>query len=167
MNAPDTEVGRIERRFASLRDDGRAGLVAFVSAGDPDFDRGLAIEIRIVKHRDKHRRNAMSGRAAFVADGFQARRCFEPGRRQNDSGTSRRTHQGTEDHAETVVHRHRHAQAVMLGEELELRAAITGRDGRKLFVSGTATVAGQLVAEASALFVIPRDAPGSTGEDVT
>ena len=31
-------AGRIERRFAALRREGRAGLVAFVTAGDPDFD---------------------------------------------------------------------------------------------------------------------------------
>ncbi len=43
MSASDTEVGRIERRFATLRANGRAGLVAFISAGDPDFDRGLEI----------------------------------------------------------------------------------------------------------------------------
>tara|TARA_B100000676_G_scaffold312637_1_gene387877 strand:- start:28237 stop:29067 length:831 start_codon:yes stop_codon:yes gene_type:complete len=34
---------RIDRRFAALRDEGRAGLVAFVTAGDPDFDLSLEI----------------------------------------------------------------------------------------------------------------------------
>ncbi len=34
---------RIDRRFAALREDGRAGLVAFVTGGDPDFD--LSCEI--------------------------------------------------------------------------------------------------------------------------
>ena len=43
MSPADPEAGRIERRFATLRAEGRAGLVAFISAGDPDFDRGLEI----------------------------------------------------------------------------------------------------------------------------
>ena len=32
---------RIDRRFAALRDEGRAGLVIFLSAGDPDYDTAL------------------------------------------------------------------------------------------------------------------------------
>ena len=35
--------GRIARRFAALRDEGRAGLVTFVTAGDPDEERAMAI----------------------------------------------------------------------------------------------------------------------------
>jgi len=35
--------GRIENRFAVLRREGRAGLVAFVMAGDPDFDTAAQI----------------------------------------------------------------------------------------------------------------------------
>ncbi len=35
--------GRLERRFAALGRDGRAALVAFVSAGDPDPETSLAI----------------------------------------------------------------------------------------------------------------------------
>jgi tryptophan synthase alpha chain len=35
--------GRIARRFAELKAAGRAGLVTFVTAGDPDNERGLAI----------------------------------------------------------------------------------------------------------------------------
>ncbi len=34
---------RIERRFAALRDEGRPGLVTFVTAGDPDHEASLAI----------------------------------------------------------------------------------------------------------------------------
>jgi tryptophan synthase alpha chain len=34
---------RIDRRFAALHDEGRAGLVTFVTAGDPDPDTSLAI----------------------------------------------------------------------------------------------------------------------------
>ena len=34
---------RIERRFAELKREGRAGLVAFVTAGDPDHATSLAI----------------------------------------------------------------------------------------------------------------------------
>jgi tryptophan synthase alpha chain len=35
--------GRIERRFAALKKDGRAALVTFTMAGDPDYDASLAI----------------------------------------------------------------------------------------------------------------------------
>lgn len=35
--------GRIERRFAALRAEGRAGFVTYISAGDPDFDTSLGI----------------------------------------------------------------------------------------------------------------------------
>ncbi len=35
--------GRISRRFAALKEEGRGGLVAFVTAGDPDYDTGMAI----------------------------------------------------------------------------------------------------------------------------
>ena len=35
--------GRISRRFAALADEGRGGLIAFVTAGDPDFDTAMAI----------------------------------------------------------------------------------------------------------------------------
>ena len=38
-----SQPGRIARRFAELKAAGRAGLVAFVTAGDPDAERGLAI----------------------------------------------------------------------------------------------------------------------------
>ncbi len=34
---------RIDKRFAALRREGRAGLVTFITAGDPDFDTSLAI----------------------------------------------------------------------------------------------------------------------------
>jgi tryptophan synthase alpha chain len=34
---------RLERRFASLREEGRAGLVAFITAGDPDKERSLEL----------------------------------------------------------------------------------------------------------------------------
>ncbi len=34
---------RIDRRFAALREEGRAALVTFVMAGDPDYDTALAI----------------------------------------------------------------------------------------------------------------------------
>ena len=37
------EDGRIARRFAALRDEGRAGLVTFLTAGDPDQERAMAI----------------------------------------------------------------------------------------------------------------------------
>lgn len=41
MNAaPET---RIDKRFKALRKEGRGGLVAFVTAGDPDYDTSLAI----------------------------------------------------------------------------------------------------------------------------
>ncbi len=34
---------RIERRFAALKEEGRAALVTFMMAGDPDYDTSLAI----------------------------------------------------------------------------------------------------------------------------
>jgi tryptophan synthase alpha chain len=34
---------RIDQRFAALKDEGRAALVTFVMAGDPDYESGLAI----------------------------------------------------------------------------------------------------------------------------
>ena len=34
---------RIDNRFATLREAGRGGLITFVTAGDPDYDRGLEI----------------------------------------------------------------------------------------------------------------------------
>jgi tryptophan synthase alpha chain len=34
---------RIDRRFAALKEEGRAALVTFVMAGDPDYDTALAI----------------------------------------------------------------------------------------------------------------------------
>ncbi len=36
-------TGRIERRFAALKQEGRAGLVTFTMAGDPDYATALAI----------------------------------------------------------------------------------------------------------------------------
>jgi tryptophan synthase alpha chain len=36
-------TARIERRFKSLEDEGRAGLITFLCAGDPDFDTSLAL----------------------------------------------------------------------------------------------------------------------------
>ena len=36
-------TGRIDARFAALREEGRAGLVTFLTAGDPDYDTSLAI----------------------------------------------------------------------------------------------------------------------------
>jgi tryptophan synthase alpha chain len=39
--APDS--GRIARRFASLGAQGRGGLIAFVTAGDPDYDTSLKL----------------------------------------------------------------------------------------------------------------------------
>jgi tryptophan synthase alpha chain len=40
MTAPDS---RIDRRFAALAKEGRPALVAFITAGDPDYDNSLAI----------------------------------------------------------------------------------------------------------------------------
>jgi len=38
-----TDATRIDRRFAALKQEGRAGLVTFVTAGDPHYDTSLAI----------------------------------------------------------------------------------------------------------------------------
>lgn len=46
---------------------------------------------------------------------------------------------------------------VPLGERLELRATTTERDGRKMLVAGTVSVDGEVLAEASGLFVVPRE----------
>ena len=43
MSGPTNSHGRIERRFAEIADQGRGGLVAFVMAGDPDFEAAGAI----------------------------------------------------------------------------------------------------------------------------
>lgn len=39
----EPDSGRINRRFARLKQEGRAGLVTFVTAGDPDHETSLAI----------------------------------------------------------------------------------------------------------------------------
>ena len=39
----ETVTGRIERRFAELKQKGRAALVTFVTAGDPDYETSLKI----------------------------------------------------------------------------------------------------------------------------
>jgi tryptophan synthase alpha chain len=36
-------TGRIDRRFAALRKEGRAALVTFIMAGDPDYETSLAV----------------------------------------------------------------------------------------------------------------------------
>ena len=36
-------TGRIDRRFGALRKEGRAALVTFTMAGDPDYETSLAI----------------------------------------------------------------------------------------------------------------------------
>lgn len=46
MSAPPSER-RLARRFARLAAEGRAGLVTFVSAGDPDIDTSLALLKRL------------------------------------------------------------------------------------------------------------------------
>ncbi len=45
MNAasPNPSPGRIARRFKALGNEGRAGFVTFVTAGDPDYDTSLAL----------------------------------------------------------------------------------------------------------------------------
>jgi tryptophan synthase alpha chain len=40
-------VSRIERRFAALRDEGRAGLVTYLTAGDPDTETSLRLLSRV------------------------------------------------------------------------------------------------------------------------
>jgi len=42
VSAVSTE-GRIARRFAALKDEGRAGLVTFITAGDPDHETSAAL----------------------------------------------------------------------------------------------------------------------------
>ena len=40
---------RIERRFAALKEEGRAALVTFIMAGDPNYDTSLAISKSLPK----------------------------------------------------------------------------------------------------------------------
>ncbi len=42
MTAP-SDAGRIARRFAALKDEGRGGLITYLSAGDPDAERAAEI----------------------------------------------------------------------------------------------------------------------------
>ncbi len=37
------EASRLERRFRALREEGRGGLVTFVTAGDPDLETGFEL----------------------------------------------------------------------------------------------------------------------------
>ena len=43
MPAPTGTPSRIDRRFAALKDEGRAALVTFLTAGDPDLETSFAI----------------------------------------------------------------------------------------------------------------------------
>ena len=43
MDAQTNNSGRIEAKFAELKDQQRSGLVTFVTAGDPDFETSFAI----------------------------------------------------------------------------------------------------------------------------
>lgn len=45
----NTRDSRIDRRFAALKADGRAALVTFVTAGDPDFETAKAILLGLPK----------------------------------------------------------------------------------------------------------------------
>ena len=47
MTAAAASAGRIGRRFAALRAEGRAGLVTFVTAGDPDPETSQALLARL------------------------------------------------------------------------------------------------------------------------
>ena len=40
-------AGRIGKRFAALREEGRTGLVSFLTAGDPDFDACLEVLLQL------------------------------------------------------------------------------------------------------------------------
>ena len=40
---------RIDKRFAALKADGRAALVTFITAGDPDAETSLAIAITVAR----------------------------------------------------------------------------------------------------------------------
>lgn len=43
MKLPMTHISRIDRRFSVLKEHGRAALVTFITAGDPDLDTSRAI----------------------------------------------------------------------------------------------------------------------------
>lgn len=56
-------------------------------------------------------------------------------------------------------------QPVPLGWELVIRASMSERDGRKLFVAGTAAVDGDVLADAEGLFVVPREFAAVLGSE--
>ena len=43
MSAPANKASRIAKRFATLKQEGRGGLITFVTAGDPDLETSLEI----------------------------------------------------------------------------------------------------------------------------
>ena len=72
---PGIVVTRIERRFAKLREEGRAGLVIYLTAGDPDPDTSLAL---FAGARRGRRRSDRDRHAVLRPDG---RRPGDPGGR--------------------------------------------------------------------------------------
>ena len=65
---------RIDRRFAALKEEGRAALVTFVMGGDPDYETSLAIVKALPPRR---RRSDRDRHAVHRSDG---RRSGDPGR---------------------------------------------------------------------------------------
>ncbi len=69
-------VSRIERRFAKLREEGRAGLVIYLTAGDPDPDTSLAL---FAGPRRGRRRPDRDRHAVLRPDGRRPGRSRRPG----------------------------------------------------------------------------------------
>ena len=67
---------RIDTRFAALKHEGRAALVTFLMAGDPDYETSLAILQGAAEGRRRHDR---ARHAVHRSDG---RRTGDPGRRR-------------------------------------------------------------------------------------
>ena len=75
MSQPETRIGR---RFQALREEGRSGLVTFLTAGDPDPDTALEIfkglpNCRRRPHRDRRALQRSDGRWPRHPGQFSAR----------------------------------------------------------------------------------------------
>ena len=86
----DNQMTRIDRRFAELKQAGRAGLVTFITAGDPDYDTSLAILQGLPEGR---RRPDRARHAVLRSDG----------RRAGDPGLVSARAQGRPDHEQDLA----------------------------------------------------------------
>ncbi len=78
-------------------------------------------EAGFVEHGDEHRRHTVQCRAALVLQRLQGLARVEGRAREHDRRATRCAQQRAEHHREAVVHRHRDAQLVVLGEAQDRR----------------------------------------------